>query len=316
MIIPSHPNHASGFTEALERIEANRQQDLVDDVREICLPKVMMHGASTEWAVVILHGFSNCPQQFQEFGSRLFDLGFNVYIPRLPYHGLADRLANNLAPLSAEKLAAFGDQAVDIARGLGRRLLVTGISGGGTVAAWLAQNRPDVDIAMPIAAMLGMSFVPSAVTRPFAWLFNRIPDFYMWWDPRNKSGTPRAVDYSYPGYSIRAMSEVLKLGVIVRSQARAAPPAARKIVLVINDHEPGVNNTELYKVMSDWQAHNGRTVLRTYHLARDLQLPHDLITPGTPGLDTETVYNLLTSCILEETDSLSYANKISILKGV
>lgn len=300
-MIPTKSNPSAGYTEALNRIEATRQRDRVEDVREICLPRVMAHGAPSDWAVVILHGFSTCPEQFQELGTRLFEMGFNVYIPRQPYHGLSNRVGNNLAPLSAEELAAYGDQAVDIGCGLGRRVLVVGLSGGGTIAAWLAQNRPDVDIAMPIAAMLGMSFVPSLLTRPFAWLFNHIPDFYMWWDPRNKAENPYAVDYSYPGYSIRSMSEVLKLGVSVRKQAHNTPPAARKIVMVINDNEPGVNNKELYKAMADWEAHKGQTVLRAFHFEAGLKLPHDIITPGTPGLDIETVYKLLLTCILEET---------------
>jgi pimeloyl-ACP methyl ester carboxylesterase len=300
-MIQTKPNPCIDYTEALNRIEATRHQDRDEAVREICLPRVVAHGAQVEWAAVILHGFSTCPEQFHELSNRLFELGFNVYIPRQPYHGLSNRVGNNLAPLSAEELADYGDQSVDIGRGLGRRVLVIGLSGGGTVAAWLAQNRPDLDIAMPIAAMLGMSFIPSLLTRPFAWLFNRIPDFYMWWDPRNKAENPYAVDYSYPGYSIHSMSEVLKLGVLVRKQARTSPPAARKIVMVINDKEPGVNNKELYKAMTDWEAHNSRSILRIFHLEASLKLPHDIITPGTPGLDIETVYKLLIACILDET---------------
>jgi carboxylesterase len=297
----STPNPAADYAEALRRIQSDRAGDQAGEVRPVCLPRVMEHGAATEWAVVILHGFSTCPEQFQELGERLFDLGFNIYIPRQPYHGLADRTANNLAPLTAERLAAYGDQALDIGRGLGRKVLLIGLSGGGTVAAWLAQNRPDLEIAMPIAPMLGVSFIPSAFTRPFAWLFNQIPDFYMWWDPRNKAENPYAVDYSYPGYSIRAMSECLKLGVWVRRQARSAAPKAYRIVMVINDNEPGVNNKEVYKVMADWQAHQNHTRLGAFHFEKSLKLPHDLITPGTPGLDIETVYRLLIGRIVEET---------------
>ena len=300
-MITSKANPAASFAGALSRIEAERWRDQAGEVRQICLPRVLDHGASTAWAVVILHGFSNCPEQFQEFGRRLFDLGFNVYIPRQPYHGLANRTGKNLAPLTSAGLAAFGDQALDIGRGLGRRVLVTGLSGGGTLAAWLAQNRPDLDLAMPIAAMLGLSFIPSPFTRPFAWLINHIPDFYMWWDPRSKADNPYAVDYSYPGYSIHAMSELLKLGVLVRQQAHTLPPQARKIVMVINDNEPGVNNPELYKLIADWEAHKNQTVVGVFHLERDLKLPHDIITPGTHGVDIETVYELLFARILVET---------------
>jgi pimeloyl-ACP methyl ester carboxylesterase len=300
-MISSKANPVTSFEEALRRIADERRQDETGDVRQICLPRLLEHGAPTDWAAVLLHGLTNCPEQFQEFGRRLFELGFNVYIPRQPYHGLADRAGNNLAPLTAAGLAAFGEQALDIGHGLGRQVLVTGLSGGGTIAAWLAQNRPDLDLAMPMAAMLGLSFVPSPLTRPFAWLFNHIPDFYMWWDPRTKANNPYAVDYSYPGYSVHAMSELLKLGVLVRKQAHTAPPAAKKIVMVLNDNEPGVNNRELYKVLADWEEHQNQTVLSTYHFERELKLPHDIITPGTPGVDIEIVYERLMTLILQET---------------
>jgi hypothetical protein len=123
----------------------------------------------------------------------------------------------------------------------------------------------------------------------------------MWWDPRNKAENPYAVDYSYPGYSIRAMSECLKLGVLVRKQARAAPARAGKVVMVINANEPGVNNQEIYKLMADWAAQPGGPALDAFHFEKHLKLPHDLITPGTPGLDTEMVYRLLIGRILQET---------------
>ena len=38
----------------------------------------------------------------------------------------------------------FGHQIVDISQGLGKQVTVMGISGSGTLAAWLAQNRVDV----------------------------------------------------------------------------------------------------------------------------------------------------------------------------
>ena len=127
------PDAVCSFSEALASAEANNQQDQAEQVREICLPTLMTHGAPTEWALVFLHGFTNCPEQFR-----------------------------------------------GLAHGLGERVMVVGFSGGATVAAWLAQNRPDLDSAVVMAAMMGVSFNPSTITRPFAWLISRIPDFYIW----------------------------------------------------------------------------------------------------------------------------------------
>jgi hypothetical protein len=71
--------------------------------------------------------------------------------------------------------------------------------------------------------------------------------------------------------------------------------------MVINDNEPGVNNPEVYKLMADWAAHPGGPALGAFHFDKSLKLPHDLITPGTPGLDTEMVYRLLIERVVEET---------------
>jgi hypothetical protein len=45
MIIPSKPNPATSYAEALEYIEASRQQDRAKNVDENFLPRMMMHGA-------------------------------------------------------------------------------------------------------------------------------------------------------------------------------------------------------------------------------------------------------------------------------
>ena len=49
------------------------------------------HGARAEHAIAFYHGFTNCPQQFIALGQRFFDAGYNVYVPRLPGHGMRIR---------------------------------------------------------------------------------------------------------------------------------------------------------------------------------------------------------------------------------
>jgi hypothetical protein len=44
-------------------------------------------------------------------------MGYNVLIPRLPRHGLADRKVENLSPLKAEELRDCADASVDIGCG-------------------------------------------------------------------------------------------------------------------------------------------------------------------------------------------------------
>ena len=56
-----------------------------------CLSRLLTHGEKTERAVVLVHGLTNCPKQWELFGQEAFRRGWNVLILRLPEHGLGDR---------------------------------------------------------------------------------------------------------------------------------------------------------------------------------------------------------------------------------
>ena len=298
-----HKSPATGYPDALERIEKLRAAEARDDVRDVCQTKLFSHGERADDVLVFLHGFSTCPEQFNELGKRLYELGYNVLIPRAPYHGLSDRLTRELSKQRAEEMVTYANRTIDIACGLGRRVTVLGISGGGTITCWLAQNRPEVDIAIPISALLGIGFVPASLTQVFARIFYRFPDFYLWWDARTRAANPSSTYYAYPGYSLHALSEVLRLGVSVRQQAHKHPPAAGKIVMVINESEPDVSNAELENILQDWQKNPGKATLRAFRFEPDLKLPHDIITPETPGLQVEVVYERLIDLIRSETSA-------------
>jgi esterase/lipase len=51
---------------------------------------------------VLLHGFTNSPTQFQGVGERLFAIGDNVYIPRLPHHAEREAPVSALSRVRAE----------------------------------------------------------------------------------------------------------------------------------------------------------------------------------------------------------------------
>jgi len=214
----------------------------------------------------------------------------------MPYHGLADRLTDELANLTAENLASFGDKVIDIAHGLGKKITVMGISGSGTLVAWLAQNRADIDFAFAIAPLFGLAFIPASLTKLFERIAFLLPNFFLWWDPRTKANNPYSIYYAYPRYPTRALVEIIRLGMITRSQAEKSPPAAKNITMIINDAEPAVSNPEILKLYKVWQKH-GKGNLSEVHFEKDLKLPHDIITPGTPGVPVEVTHPRLISAV-------------------
>src|SRR5512145_2375824 len=153
--IESHPNPVTNYEEAVSRVKSMQEEDNKELARDVCITKLYDRGEQTEHVVILLHGFTTCPEQFNELGKLYHEAGNNVFIPRMPYHGLSNRLTNALVNLTSEELAAFGDKVVDIAHGLGKKVTLVGISGSGTLAAWLAQNRADVDFVFIIAPLFG-----------------------------------------------------------------------------------------------------------------------------------------------------------------
>src|SRR5438105_5111728 len=108
---------------------------------------LLTHGTRTPRVFVLLHGFSDLPDQFAIVGAHLFAGGDNVYLPRLPHHGERRAPVRSLGKVRAEELARFGDSTMAIARGLGDSIIVMGLSAGGVIAGSIAQSHAEVQRA-------------------------------------------------------------------------------------------------------------------------------------------------------------------------
>lgn len=286
--LASNTEPVTSFEEAVLRVHTMQVEDNHNLARDVCITKLFEHGKQTEHVIVLLHGFTTCPEQFDQLGKQYFESGYNVLIPRMPYHGLTDRMTDALIDLTAEQLAEFGDRIADIAHGLGLKVTIFGISGSGTLACWLAQNRADLDYVISIAPLFGLAFIPSALRRPFERLALVLPNFFLWWDPRTKAENPYSIFYAYPRYPTKALVEILRLGMAARAQAEKSAPKAERIVMVLNDAEPAVSNGEILRLIQLWKR-NPNVNLNEYHFEKEMKLPHDIITPGTPGVPVSEI---------------------------
>jgi carboxylesterase len=281
---------ADSYDEAARRIEQIQAGEAeLADLNPECGTLLFSHGEKKEHVIVFLHGFTSCQDQFSQLGQAYFEEGYNIYIPRTPRHGIKDRLGNPLKGLTAEELAEFATQSVDIAQGLGERVIVVGLSGGGSMATWLSQERSDVDLAVPIAPFLGIGFIPRILNRPLTNLMLLAPDFFQWWDPINKENNPKSMPYSYTRYSTHSLLENLRLGFAAEEHARRTKPAAGSILVITNANDGSVNNDVIAEFERMWLAH-GEQFLQTYQFPKELELPHDIITVGRPDSNIEVVY--------------------------
>jgi pimeloyl-ACP methyl ester carboxylesterase len=290
--LSSHPRPTHNYTEAVQRIDMLREQE-APDMNPVCRLQFMSHGHQVERVIVLVHGYTNCPEQFHQLGQRFYDLGYNVLIAPMPHHGLADRLTGEQAQLKAEELAAYADEVMDIAQGLGEQVIMVGISGGAVTTAWAAQTRSDLDLAVIISPAFGYQQVKTVLTAPGTNLYRILPNSFRWWDESLQA--ERGPEHCYPRYSTRALAEILRLGFAVQAAARRDPPAARSILVVTNANDTAVNPELTARVVEDWREHNAN--LETYEFYAELELPHDLIDPAQPEAQIEIVYPQLIKLI-------------------
>lgn len=285
---------AGSYAEAIRRVDSLRAEDSSAIAGE-CGTRLLTHGAPTRRVVVLLHGLTNCPAQFDSLGRMSFARGANVLIPRLPRHGFSDRMSNELARVDARELRAFADRVLDAASGLGDSVTVAGLSLGGTIAVWAAQERPEVDRAVLIAPMLGVARAPGAWTPLVARLTNALPNAFIWWDAKRKQDLlgPRHV---YPRFSTRSIGATLELGRAAREHAQEAAPACRSLSMVTVGGDMAVDNGLCAEIVKEWRRHGVRDVT-TYEFPAALHLNHDVVDPEQVGGNPAVTYPVLTRMI-------------------
>lgn len=276
------------YAAALARFEALQARDDAS-VHPLCHSTLRDHGGPTDSVVLLLHGLTNCPVQFDAFGQRLHAAGHTVLVPRLPRNGLNDRRTTALSGLRAAELTAFGDEALDIAIGLGRRVTVFGLSAGGLVACWLAQHRPEAARVIIAAPFLGVSTFAMPSQAMIRNLLVRMPNMMLEDSAKELAEKPA---HNYVRKSSRSLGELMLLGEGVLREARRTAPAVQEIVLVHNPADFVINHQLVALLGRRWRSH-GRTDVDVYAFSVEDQLGHDIIDPLQKTAKPDLVYPVL-----------------------
>lgn len=121
------------------------------DLQQNCKPRFMpARGPEFRGSVILLHGFTACPQQYFELADKLTEGGLNVYLPLLPGHGYRMdyspedlKRAHEAVPLYPNGRSSY-ENFVDFLIRLGNSIegptMIGGLSAGGLLATQVLQR--------------------------------------------------------------------------------------------------------------------------------------------------------------------------------
>ena len=281
----SMPHPALSYEEALQKFSAIQQQETTLPLSPEGHSRLMVHPAKTERVFVLLHGLSNCPQQFASLGKILFDQGANVVILRARDAGYANIFTQEQNKQSGQDLVDQATESLHIATGLGKKITVVGLSAGALGATWMAGHCEGIDQVLLISPFFGAyGWSLPALDIATAFLVY-LPNFYIW--KKNDSSEP---SYVYPRYGTQCLAKTLQLSRAVRSFK--GPLKAQHLDILFSGADVVVNGQLTKKVAQQWALKNPGKVFE-YEFPVSLNIAHDCISPNSYNSKTKLSYPVI-----------------------
>jgi carboxylesterase len=291
IVDPVHPDPALDYADAVRRFAALAARD-GPQISSPGRSRFFGHRRRTERALVFIHGFTNCPQQWVLFASGVHAAGATVVIPRLPGHGHFDRATRAAARPSAAQVLETIHAAVDIARGAAERTILVGLSIGGTIGPSVALARDDIAHTVAMVPFFAVKGFDEARTRRLSALLQHLPNASVPWDPFGDGS--QIPSYGYPKFSTKMLGRFLQIGSDVDTIASVRAPAG-KTTFVLNAKEPATENPVTLAVCEKFErARSGSTQAVVWD---DLPANHDIIDPTNPNARIDLVYPRLRAIV-------------------
>ncbi|WP_188454225.1 alpha/beta hydrolase [Virgibacillus oceani] len=207
--------------------------------------------------VLVIHGFTGTTQSMRFLGEQLAEAGLTVYGPRLTGHGTTPEDMEN---------AKYQDWIQTVENGLKKlketcsEIYVAGLSMGGTLTLYLAENYPKIKGIMPINAAINMpelietyAALASTDTRFVDGIGSDI----------KKEGVK---ELAYPKTPVKSMGEIITLSEQVRVNLDKINTPALIFSSPVDHVVPPENSQEIYQTISS----EDRSIIvleNSYHVA-------------------------------------------------
>ncbi|WP_109830592.1 alpha/beta hydrolase [Reichenbachiella versicolor] len=266
------------------------------EVNQECSSFVLDHGNKTEIVVVLFHGYTNCPKQFEILANQLYAKGFNVFVPRMPYHGYSDVATDDFGKLRKEDLLKYIHESMEIASGLGESVRTIAISGGATLAACAAYYYDNVDVAV-----LSSPFFLPKLSLPFDYSQNFVintlkimPPEFKWWNDSIQDNATSGPLHAYPRIHTKGILAFIEIAAQLRKDLESGqfPQQKSRIVFIKSMGDQSVRNDVIDEYAELWRGYENTEVLE-YTLDPELGLKHDYLEPLQSFARIDVVYPLL-----------------------
>lgn len=273
-------------TQAIAR-QAIEQERLLPLLSPVCESRFFLHPQPTQRVCLLLHGFTSGPHQFIPMGQVFYRAGYNVLIPLLPGHGQAGKWnKQNPPPLPTDPQVyqQFALHWLEQAQQLGQEVIVGGLSAGGTLAAWLALERPQaIYRAMAFAAYFSSS------SRVLDLMVKTLDSYFEWAGP----DSPIAPS-GYPGFSVTALRTLLTMGQDVLHRVGQQPTCP--MFMVSSASDIAVGNFDHRDFVDRALPHQPITWYHCFN--KELGIPHTMMTEAE-GNAWENLLNIMAKAFVE-----------------
>jgi pimeloyl-ACP methyl ester carboxylesterase len=261
-------------------------QEAADQARKtplrnpLCAPIFLFHPQPTAKVCLFFHGFTAAPYQFGPIAKVLYQAGYNVVVPLMPGHGLAGNWGPELPP----PLPQDGTVYQEFARSwlkrvgvLGKTIAIGGLSGGGTLAAWLAQDQPMLISKTLLFApyLSGSNLVLD--------MFTRMTKGYQGWII-----PPGVTPPGYPGFMVPALRVFLEMGKQVLD--RASTVKAASMFVISSESDRAVNNMDHRVLFERTLVHQPRCWYLCFDRVQDI--PHTMMTQAEGNVHEQLLVQL------------------------
>jgi carboxylesterase len=283
----SIPEPEENYQKAIEKFSAIEKAESALPLCPEGRSRLLTQGHKTDRVFVLLHGLTNCPEQFIPLARILHASGANVVLPRARYAGFADRMNAIQGLQSAQDLLDQAAIGLDIASGLGDHISLVAISGSAVAAAWMAQNRDGIEFVVLVSPFFGVHGQPVALIDGISAVLTRAPNFYLWWNAKENEAI--APSYQYPRFGTHCIADTIELSRDVRDHLAAHPLRASRMAILTSACDKAANSEQTNELAAQWgQKNPGRVSI--YEFPDALGIPHDMIDPNKPTAQTQITY--------------------------